>query len=90
MAPSKTELIDLFWRSLWTFLSAFSGGELVNAFADWDIPTLQLMALSGGGAVITLIKAYASNKLGTGTATSAESPKVGLQPVASNSATPAQ
>ena len=87
--PTKTELIDLFWRSLWTFIGAFGGGTVVINIADWEIDAVKLAAISGGGAVFTLIKAYGSNKLGTGTATSKETATVGLQPVASNSATPA-
>jgi hypothetical protein len=87
--PTKTELIDLFWRSIWTFVGAFGGGTVVINIADWDIDATKLAAISGGGAVFTLLKAYASNKLGTGTATSKTEASVGLNPVASNSATPA-
>lgn len=89
-APTKTELVDLFWRSIWTFIAAFTSGTAVNTLGDWNIDAVQLAAIAGGGAVVTLIKAYSSNKLlGTGTASDKSSAVLGLpQPVASNNATP--
>ena len=90
-APTKTEIVDLFWRSLWTFIGAFTGGTVVTNLGGWDIDSLQLAAISGGGAVVTLLKAYASNKLGTGTAASKAPPAMGMaEPVASESAVPAE
>lgn len=88
VVPTKTELIDLFWRSLWTFIASLGGAQIVNAYFHWDISNIQMALISGGGAVFTVLKVYASNKLGTGTATSKEAPVVGLPPVASNVATP--
>ena len=89
MVPTKTELIDLFWRALWTFIAAVSGGAAVDSLSNINVETLDLIVISGGGAVVTMIKVYASNKIGTGTATSKPEASVGLQPVASDSATPA-
>jgi Tfp pilus assembly PilM family ATPase len=89
MSLSKTELIDLFWRALWTFIAAATGGASVDSLFDIGIGNLDLILLSGGGAVVTMLKTFASNKLGTGTGTSKPEASVGLQPVASDSARPA-
>ena len=90
MAPTKTEIIDLFWRSMWTFVNTFLGALLAAGTGWVHIDPAQGALISGIGAVLTLIKSYASNKLGTGTATTRESAPAGLpQPVASTNATPA-
>ncbi len=90
MAPTKTEIIDLFWRSLWTFVNTFVG-SLLAAGTGWvHIDPQQAAMIAAVGAVLTLVKSYASNKLGTGTATERPSAPAGLpQPVASDNATPA-
>lgn len=90
VVPTKTEIVDLIWRALWTFLASATSGAAITTLTDINIETLDLLVLSGGGAVVTLVKAYASNKLGTGTASERTSAPAGLpQPVASNNATPA-
>ncbi len=91
MAPTKTELIDLFWRSLWTFVNTFIGALLAAGTGWVHIDPSQAALVGGVGSVLTLVKSYASNKLGTGTATTKESAPAGLpQPVASSFATPAE
>lgn len=95
VAPSKTELIDLFWRSVWTFLEVVGGiitGDFIMQAIDGGggIQMARLPLYAGAGAVIAGIKTFASNKAGTGTATSKPSAPAGfLQPVASDHATPA-
>jgi hypothetical protein len=90
MAPTKTELIDLFWRSLWTFIATFIGGLTAAGTGLVDASARDLALIAATGAVLTLVKVFASNKLGTGTATDKASAPAGLpQPVASNNATPA-
>src|SRR5262245_51804616 len=89
VAPTKTELIDLFCRSFWTFLSSFLGVLTAAGSGIVDVSARNVAIISAFGAVATLVKAYASNKLGTGTATTKEEPSIGLKPVASESATPA-
>lgn len=85
VAPTKAEIIDLFWRSTWTFIGAFTGGTVVTSIGGWDIDAVKLAAISGGGAVVTLLKSYASNKLGTGTAASKSPPAANLpEPVVSD------
>lgn len=95
MAPTKTEIIDLFWRSVWTFLEVFLGilsvdyiASIFDAGGGVELGRLPLYA--AGGAVAAVVKTYASNKLGTGTATDKAAPTVGLAPVASEVAKPAQ
>lgn len=88
MAPTKTELIDLGWRALWTFISTFLSGLTMAGTGIIDISARNVALLSAGGAVASLIKTYTSNKLGTGTATTRETPVVGPAPVASVIATP--
>ena len=89
LAPTKTELVDLLWRSTWTFIAAATSGATVSSFSNIDIEALDLLVISGGSAVVTLVKAFASNKLGTGTASSGTAPAGLPAPVASNNATPA-
>lgn len=89
-APTKTEIIDLFWRSVWTLVNTFLGALVAAGTGIVDVSALDAAKVAALGAVLTLVKAYASNKLGTGTATEKASAPPGLpQPVASNNATPA-
>lgn len=103
--PTKAEVIDLFWRSVWTFiasfLGAFPGAALVVFLSNisngdahisvngiWIIIAPAIYAACN--AVVTLVKVYVSNKLGTGTATSRDAPVAGLvKPVATVSIAPA-
>lgn len=88
--PTTTELIDLFWRALWTALQAFSGGLVAIGTGAVDITAIEAGKIAAIAAVAALIKTYASNKLGTGTATERGAAPAGLpQPVASDNATPA-
>ena len=92
MAPNKTELIDLLWRSWWTFAAAFIGG-LSAAGTGWvDTDMREIAIVSGLSVLTTVVKVYVSNKAGTGTASQRQEPVVSAlpAPVASNSATPAQ
>lgn len=91
IAPTRTELVDLLWRSVWTFLQVALGIITVTALmGDAQLEVWRIAFYSGGGAVISIVKTFASNKLGTGTATSQSSAPAGLpQPVASVHATPA-
>lgn len=88
MAPTKTELIDLFWRSWWTAINSYAGSLLASGLGIVDISALDAAKVAAIGAVLTVVKSYASNKLGTGTATTRETPVVGPPPAASTYATP--
>lgn len=87
--PTKTELIDLLYRSLWTGIQAFIGGLLAAGSGIVDISAVDAGKVAAIGAVLSLIKVYASNKLGTGTATERPTAAIGLSPVASAVPAPA-
>jgi hypothetical protein len=89
MIPTKTELIDLLFRALWTGLQAFIGGLLAAGTGIVDISAIDSAQVAAIGAVLSLVKTYASNKLGTGTATERDKPVIGPAPVASLNAVPA-
>jgi hypothetical protein len=89
VAPTKTELVDLFWRSAWTWVAAFIGLLSANGLDVVSLDLEQMAKVSALSVLTTVVKVFASNKLGTGTGTDRATPAVGLQPVASNSATPA-
>lgn len=91
MAPTKTELIDLFYRSAWTFIAAVIGLLTSNGAGITDLSIEQIVKAAGLTILTTVVKVFVSNKLGTGTATEAASAPSGFpQPAASNNATPAQ
>jgi hypothetical protein len=91
MAPTKTELIDLFYRSMWTFIAAVIGLLVSNGAHVTSLDFQQIMQAAGLTVVTTVVKVFVSNKLGTGTATEKESAPSGFpQPAASNNATPAR
>lgn len=92
--PTKTEVIDIVYRSGWTYAAAFFG-SFFDAVIQHGIDDLTLLLLgtilrtAAFSALFTLAKAYISNKNGTGTATTRETPVVGPPPVASTVALPA-
>ena len=88
MSVSKTELVDMAWRTFWTAINAFIGGVLAAGSGVVDISALDAGKVAAIGATLTLIKAFASNRLGTGTAGTVSPPSGLPQPVASNIATP--
>ena len=88
VVPSKTEIVDLFWRSIWTFIASFIGLISANGLDIVILDYVQMAKIAGLTVLTTVIKTYVSNKNGTGTATELQRPILGTQPVASNSATP--
>ena len=91
MAPTRTELIDLFWRSFWTFAASLIGNITYDGISNLTATSLKALAIAAFySMLVTVVKTYISNKGGTGTATERLSAPVGLlKPVASNNATPA-
>lgn len=63
VVPTKKELVDLFFRVLWTFISAALAGTVGVAFLD--IGALQAMALAGLSGAANVLLVYARLKLGT-------------------------
>ena len=66
MRPTKVELENLAWRSVWTFIQSFTGGLLVASFIEVEVVTVA--AIAGAGAVLSVVKNFASTKLGKQTA----------------------
>jgi hypothetical protein len=64
-APTKEQLIDLAWRALWTFVQAFLGALTGVAILDVDKGIAVAALAAGFGAVLSLIKTYVSQRLGT-------------------------
>lgn len=89
LAPTKTEIIDLWWRSFWTWAASFIGLLSANGLDVVSLDLEQMAKVSALTVLTTVVKTYISNKNGSGTASERSVPVVGLQPVASNSATPA-
>ena len=86
--PTKTEIVDLLWRAFWTGSQAFIGGLLAAGSGVVNISALDAGKIAAIGAVLSLIKTFASNKVGTGTSGSQPAPAGLPQPVASNYAIP--
>jgi|TARA_R110000782_G_scaffold60026_2_gene124313 hypothetical protein len=57
------ELKDMLERTGWTFIEAFIGALTVAPLVGVDAGVLQLAALAGGGAALTVIKTYAKKKI---------------------------
>lgn len=78
VAPTAAEAKDLLWRSVWTFLQAGIGTAMGLPIASslgvggLDLDALQTLTtaavVAGAAAVLSLLKTYSSNKLGTGAA----------------------
>lgn len=62
-APTKSELVDLFWRSLWTFVAAGLAG--LTGTALLDLTAWQAAGGAGLTALFTVVAVYARQKAGT-------------------------
>lgn len=62
LAPTRKELIDLFWRVLWTFVSVFLGG--LSGMQALDIGVAEIAALAGLSAAANVLLVFARQKLG--------------------------
>ena len=65
VVPTRGELVDLFFRSLWTFVAGALGAPVATALFDLPISTLQGMAMAGTMGVCSVVLVYARQKLGT-------------------------
>lgn len=57
--PTKTELLDILERSVWTFLQTFLG-----IFVVTDLATAEQAAVAGVAAVLAVIKGFVATKVG--------------------------
>lgn len=54
---------DLAERCFWTFVSTFIGALIGSAVLSLDVSALQSAALAGIGAVLTVVSAFARDRL---------------------------
>ena len=57
------ELKDMLERAGWTFVQAFLGALTISPMVGVDANALQIAAISGGSAALSVIKTYAMNKV---------------------------
>jgi hypothetical protein len=65
LAATGQQLIDIYWRALWTFVEASSGPCWVSH--SWTSTQVSGLAalVAGLGSVLSLIKTFASQRLAT-------------------------
>ena len=63
MRPTVTELEDLFWRTVWTAIPAFTSALIVSNVTD--VNQLHAAAMAALTSVITSVTVYARQKAGT-------------------------
>jgi len=59
----KKEYVDLLERCLWTFVETFASTLVISPALGVDISTLEVAALAGGAAVLSVLKTFAKNKI---------------------------
>jgi len=57
------ELKDLLERCIWTFVESFASALVIVPAMGVDISTLEVAALSGGAAVLSVLKSFAKKKI---------------------------
>ena len=59
------EYKDLIERCLWTFVETFASTLVITPALGVEISTLEVAVLSGGAAVLSVLKSFAKNKIST-------------------------
>ena len=57
------ELKDMLERAIWTFLESFIGALTISPLVGIDANSLQIAAIAGGGAALSVIKTIAKKKI---------------------------
>ena len=57
------ELKDMLERAVWTFIEAFLGALVISPMVGIEASALEIAAISGGGAALSVIKTFAKKKI---------------------------
>ena len=57
------DLKDMLERALWTFIESFIGALTISPMVGIDANALQIAAIAGGGAALSVIKTFAKKKI---------------------------
>ena len=57
------ELKDMLERAVWTFIEGFIGALTISPIVGIEANSLQIAAIVGGGAALSVIKTFAKKKI---------------------------